>query len=84
MPALGCAQASAHPFDPSARSTSAASNIADGQTTVLNTLEAKFSSSSGVNVDDEMAHLLALQNAYAANARVLSVVKSMFDALMQA
>jgi len=63
---------------------SAASNIADGQTTVLNTLEAKFSSSSGVNVDDEMAHLLALQNAYAANARVLSVVKSMFDALMQA
>ena len=30
---------------------------------------------SGVNIDEEMAHLLSLQNAYAANARVLSTVK---------
>ena len=63
---------------------SAASQLADGQNTVLNTLQKKFDSASGVNVDEEMAHLMALQNAYAANARVMSVVKDMYDALMRA
>jgi flagellar hook-associated protein FlgK len=29
-----------------------------------------------------MAHLLQLQNAYAANARVLSTVKAMLEALL--
>jgi flagellar hook-associated protein 1 FlgK len=36
-----------------------------------------------VNIDQEMANLLTLQNAYAANARVLSTVKDMLDLLMQ-
>jgi flagellar hook-associated protein 1 FlgK len=36
---------------------------------------------SGVNIDQEMTTLLNLQNAYAANARVLSAVKEMFDML---
>ena len=56
---------------------------ADGQDVVLSTLQEKFNSESGVNIDEEMAHLLSLQNAYAANARVMSTVKQMFDALMQ-
>jgi flagellar hook-associated protein 1 FlgK len=30
-----------------------------------------------------MANLLTLQNAYSANARVMSAVKDMFDTLMQ-
>ena len=30
-----------------------------------------------------MAHLLSLQNAYAANARVLSTVNQMYQTLMQ-
>jgi flagellar hook-associated protein 1 FlgK len=30
-----------------------------------------------------MANLLTLQNSYAANARVVSAVKDMLDALMQ-
>jgi flagellar hook-associated protein 1 len=50
---------------------------------VLSTLQQKFNSQSGVNIDEEMAHLLSLQNAYAANARVMSTVKQMFDSLMQ-
>jgi flagellar hook-associated protein 1 FlgK len=62
----------------------AASQLSDGQTVVLNTLQQKFSASSGVNVDDEMAHLLSLQNAYAANARVMSTVNQMYQTLMQA
>ena len=60
-----------------------AKQIADGQDVVLSTLQQKFNSQSGVNIDEEMAHLLSLQNAYAANARVMSTVKQMFDALMQ-
>ena len=60
-----------------------AKQIADGQDVVLSTLQQKFNSQSGVNIDEEMAHLLSLQNAYAANARVMSTVKQMFDTLMQ-
>jgi flagellar hook-associated protein 1 FlgK len=61
----------------------AAKQLAEGQDVVLSTLKQKFASNSGVNIDDEMAHLLALQNAYAANARVMGVVKDMYQALMQ-
>lgn len=38
----------------------------------------------GVDVDQEMAALLQLQNAYAANARVMATVQSMWDALLGA
>jgi flagellar hook-associated protein 1 FlgK len=61
-----------------------ASQLADGQNIVLNTLQKKFSASSGVNIDEEMAHLLSLQNAYSANARVMSTVNEMYKTLMQA
>jgi flagellar hook-associated protein 1 FlgK len=59
-----------------------AKQIADGQDVVLSTLQEKFNTQSGVNIDEEMAHLLSLQNAYSANARVMSTVKQMFDALL--
>jgi flagellar hook-associated protein 1 FlgK len=62
----------------------AAKQLADGQDVVLNTLQNKMSATSGVNIDDEMAHLLALQNAYSANARVMSSIKQMYDTLIQA
>lgn len=61
----------------------AAKQLADGQSVVLNTLQNKMNATSGVNIDDEMAHLLALQNAYSANARVMSAVKDMYTALLQ-
>jgi flagellar hook-associated protein 1 FlgK len=63
---------------------SAASQLADGQNVVLNTLQQKMTATSGVNIDDEMAHLLSLQNAYSANARVMSTVNDMYKTLMQA
>lgn len=62
----------------------AAQMLADGQNVVLSTLEQKVAATSGVNIDEEMAHLLSLQNAYAANARVMSVVREMYQSLMQA
>ena len=61
-----------------------AKQLADGQDVVLNTLQKKMDANSGVNIDDEMAHLLALQNAYSANARVMSTVKDLYDVLIQA
>jgi flagellar hook-associated protein 1 FlgK len=61
-----------------------AKQLADGQNVVLNTLDKKMSDASGVNMDDEMAHLLSLQNAYSANARVMSTVNELYKTLMQA
>jgi flagellar hook-associated protein 1 FlgK len=65
------------------QAATAAKQLADGQSVVLETLKQKQNATAGVNIDDEMAHLLALQNAYAANARVMSVIKDMYAALMQ-
>jgi flagellar hook-associated protein 1 FlgK len=60
-----------------------AQQLSDGQDVVLATLQKKMDSVSGVDIDEEMANLLALQNAYSANARVMSTVNSMFQSLMQ-
>ncbi len=61
-----------------------ASQLKDGQNVVLNTLQKKFTATSGVNIDEEMSHLLSLQNSYSANARVMSTVNEMYKTLMQA
>jgi flagellar hook-associated protein 1 FlgK len=59
-----------------------ATNLAEGQQVVVNALQERFSEAAAVNVDVEMAHLLNLQTAYGANARVMSTVKDMLDVLM--
>ena len=61
----------------------AASNLKQGQDVVQSALQQRFNDASGVNIDQEMANLLTLQNSYAANARVLSAVKDMIDTLMK-
>jgi flagellar hook-associated protein 1 FlgK len=61
--------------------SAAAANLKQGQDVVLNALQQRMDDASGVNIDQEMTTLLNLQNAYAANARVLSAVKDMFDLL---
>ena len=60
-----------------------ASSLQQGQDVVVNSLQQRFNDASSVNVDQEMANLLNLQNAYAANARVLGAVKDMLDALLR-
>jgi flagellar hook-associated protein 1 FlgK len=69
----------------SVQSTAAnnATNLQQGQDVVLSALQQRFSSTSGVNIDQEMSNLLNLQNAYAANARVMTTVNTMLTALMQ-
>ncbi|HVX78089.1 MAG TPA: flagellar hook-associated protein FlgK [Bradyrhizobium sp.] len=61
-----------------------ATNLQQGQDVVVSTLQQKFNSTSGVNIDTEMSNLIQLQNAYAANAHVMSVVQSMMNTLLQA
>ena len=63
--------------------TNTAINLQTGQDTVVNSLQSRFNSTSAVNIDTEMANLLTLQNSYGANARVLSTIKAMMDALLQ-
>jgi flagellar hook-associated protein 1 FlgK len=60
-----------------------ASNLAAGQDVVVSALQSRISQGSSVNIDEEMANLLNLQTAYAANARILSAVKDMLDTLMK-
>ncbi len=47
-------------------------------------LDALVQRREGVDVDSEMAAMVTLQNAYAANARIVSALQSMWDALMNA
>ena len=61
----------------------AAANLKEGQDVVFNSLQQRFNNTSSVNIDEEMANLLNLQNAYAANARVMSTIKEMLDTLLK-
>jgi flagellar hook-associated protein 1 FlgK len=61
----------------------AADSLQQGQDVVVKSLQQRFNDSSSVNIDQEMANLLNLQNGYAANARVMAAVKEMLDALMR-
>jgi flagellar hook-associated protein 1 len=45
-------------------------------------LDARFQRESGVDPDAEMAAMVQLQNAYAANARVMSTAQQMWDTLL--
>jgi flagellar hook-associated protein 1 FlgK len=63
--------------------SSTATQLQQGQDVVVSTLQQKFNSSAGVSIDTEMANLIALQNSYAANAHVMSVVQSMMNTLLQ-
>jgi flagellar hook-associated protein 1 FlgK len=61
-----------------------ATQLQQGQSVVVNTLQQKFDSTASVNIDTEMANLIQVQNTYAANAHIMSVVQSMMQSLLQA
>jgi len=48
----------------------------------LSTLEARNSSTSGVDIDQEIAELIRLQTAYTAAARMISATEELFDQLL--
>jgi flagellar hook-associated protein 1 len=60
-----------------------ATQLQQGQDVVVNSLQQKLQSTAGVNIDTELSNLIALQNNYAANARVLSTVQNLITTLLQ-
>ena len=66
-----------------ANASTSATQLQQGQDVVVSALQQKMNSSSGVNIDTEMSNLISLQNTYAANAHVMSVVQTMMTSLMQ-
>ena len=65
------------------QSASAATSLQQGQDVVVNALQQRFNSDSGVDINTELSNLITLQQAYASNARVMSTIQSMFTTLMQ-
>ncbi|SHL56403.1 flagellar hook-associated protein 1 FlgK [Bradyrhizobium lablabi] len=63
--------------------STSATQLQQGQDVVVNALQQKAKTDSGVNIDTEMANLISLQNNYAANAHLMSVVQNMMTSLMQ-
>jgi flagellar hook-associated protein 1 FlgK len=63
--------------------STSATQLQQGQDVVVNALQQKLKSTSGVNIDAEMTNLISLQSTYAANARVMSVIQTMMTSLMQ-
>lgn len=67
-------------FVGTASATSAAAQTASSNAKALQAaLTGKFSATSSVSVDKQMGTLVALQNAYAANAKVVSIAQSMWQ-----
>ena len=61
----------------------ASSSLSD-ETAIQTALTTQVASVSGVSIDDQMASIVSLQNAYAANAKVVTAVQTMFTSLIDA
>ena len=84
------------PFMPAARIADYASSVTTAQLSdraaateaktqaagLQGALNSRFIAGSGVDVDAEMAGMVTLQNAYAANAKVISTLQAMWDSLL--
>jgi flagellar hook-associated protein 1 len=66
-----------------AQAANTATNLQQGQDVVVNALQQRLSSTSGVNIDQEMSNLITLQNTYGANARVMTTIQQMMATLLQ-
>ncbi len=56
----------------------------ESQKALTDSLQFKSDSIRGVNLDEEMATLLLFEQAFSASARVITVIRDMFDALERA
>lgn len=77
------ALASALTSDQGATISTASTNLTYASA-VQTTISSKVTNVSGVDVNTEMAKIVALQNAYTANAKIISSVQTMFTALLDA
>ncbi len=67
----------------SANLANLAKSNADKDITLKQSLDKKMDDVSGVNLDEELALTIQIQNAYSAAAKVLGVVKELFDKIQQ-
>jgi len=65
-----------------AQQSSAMSGKLDTEKSVQSTLTTNLSQSSSVSIDNELSLMVQLQNAYGANARVLSAIQTMWTQLL--
>ncbi|GAA0178099.1 flagellar hook-associated protein FlgK [Clostridium sediminicola] len=59
-----------------------ADRMVENEEALLQQLDGKKESISGVSLDEEIANLVQFQNVYAANAKVMSTMSEMLDVLM--
>jgi flagellar hook-associated protein 1 FlgK len=52
------------------------------ETSVQTALQGQVSSQDGVSIDQEMANMIQLQNAYGANAKIITAVQSLWTTLL--
>jgi len=67
-----------------AQDSAAATSNADTEQATATAMQNKLSAASGVSMDAELSHMVSLQNAYGANARVIAGVQSMWNDLLTA
>lgn len=63
---------------------SAADESATWQSALAANVATSLSNATGVNLDDEMAKMLAIENSYRATTKLISTVDAMFQSLLQA
>ena len=62
----------------------AASTTADSESAVVSQATTALSSATGVNIDDEYALQLRLEQSYQASSKLISVINTMMDSLLAA
>jgi len=67
-----------------ASQASSAKNQLEFSNSLLGQLDARLQNDSGVDLDEELANLTVLQNAYGAAARIITVASEMLDQLANA
>lgn len=63
-------------------SSQEASRMVDNQDNLLQQLETRKESISGISLDEEMINMVQFQKAYVANAKMISTVQQMMDAII--
>jgi flagellar hook-associated protein 1 FlgK len=68
-------------FEANRRATTSAS--LSSQSIIYQNFQQRTQDDSGVNVDQELAFMLQVQNSYSASARTITAIKDMMDVLLQ-
>ena len=95
---LGASGTISLPFSPGTTLASFASNLVSAQAQAANaaqtalttgqavqtSLQSKLGTETGVSLDTELSNMIQLQNAYGANAKIISAVQSLYSQLLAA